>query len=818
MSQKIDDKKTKSDKREIYQKSQRCLVASLLYDASNAKRIFELVGVQDFDDVFLAKIIESIIDLSRRDEKISVITVATELENKGVLAEIGGIQELYKLYTEGEKYLLEAPAEKYADNVKESSAKNKLNNIVLEAKDFFKDDSGVSAIEGISRVQSSFSDELYRLSDDATVVEVKDYVNDYFDVLTTRKEINEENAEKADGLQGIPSLIPSLNKYTSGWMPGQMITVGARTGVGKALDIQTPIPTPSGWKTMGELKIGDSILGQNGVPTQVIETTPIQYKRDCYRITFHNGKTIIADKDHRWVTETKDERRKNKKGQVRTTQDIIDTLYTDNDDINHYIKSSQPLLLPEKDLLIDPYLFGWFISSKNKNDDGSFTFYGDEYSIEDYYLFKLLDEKNYQYHITSNNNNYSFNVFFDDDYFSFFDGRIPISFLRGSVNQRQRLLQGMIDFKGIVIGNGKDTVLNFLDESLADDVAELISSLGYIVYQDKYFSFDEKRHNKVIHVVSYNFSESYFSIVSVDRVDSVPVRCIQVDNDDHMYLAGDFIPTHNTIFAIMSIVAAARAGKSVLFFSLEMSHEDIIDRIIACMSGVSITKLRNGTITDFEKDLVGKASDELKDMKITIDTNPGTTIDAIRSKAFRKAQGSDGLDMVIIDYLQLVPYVGSLRDRQQQVSEISRNIKLTAKSLEVPLMVLVQLNRAKDDEDDDKMPVLDNIRESGAIAMDSDVVILLHRSSSLDDVTPPTVVILDKNRNGESHKRIMCHSNLECSLFREMRRENDVSDVLSEEESRELTNDNEIIDDSVDEETIDAIINDDNIYDDDYDF
>lgn len=221
-----------------------------------------------------------------------------------------------------------------------------------------------------------------------------------------------------------------------------------------------------------------------------------------------------------------------------------------------------------------------------------------------------------------------------------------------------------------------------------------------------------------------------------------------------------------SVMAINCAVAAATSNKSVMFFTLEMSTEEVMDRVISSTTGIPQKHLKTGMISPEEKTILSEQLEAIRDMKLTIDTESKITIDGIRARALRQAQSTDGLDMIVIDYLQLVTPSGRFNSRQEAVADMSRNVKLLAKQLQVPVIVLVQLNRR--DNDDDSLPTVDNIRESAAIGHDSDVVILLHRDKVTDGTTPQTLVILEKNRNGESNKVIRCHSILECSIFREV--------------------------------------------------
>ena len=243
-----------------------------------------------------------------------------------------------------------------------------------------------------------------------------------------------------------------------------------------------------------------------------------------------------------------------------------------------------------------------------------------------------------------------------------------------------------------------------------------------------------------------------------------------------------------SVMAINFATAAVYAGRSVLFFSLEMSEEEILDRIFASTTAISMNRLKDpSTLSSDDREILKKVGEEYKQMKLRIETDPNVTVEIIRSKALEYARSNDnGLDMIIVDYLQLVGSTFRTNNRQEEVQKISRSFKLLAKQLQVPIVILSQLNRNKNEEDG--MPNMDNIRESGAIAQDSDVVILLHRDKTEDDVIPPTIVNLAKNRGGPADKFIRCHSDLACSVFREMTTGdgNDLETISAEDQMAEF--------------------------------
>lgn len=448
---------SKKQEEELYELAQHDLVASVLYNPDSLNKILQIISVEDFAHEKYSAVMQAIVHVSRDDTPINVVSVAKKLEETGFLGFVGGMVELYDLYSEGEEISVSNPPSVIANIVKESSIKAKVRDSLKESLSTFEYDSGMTASSAIEEVQSFLSEQALVLNDDSSVTTAEEYVKSFDEVLAERKKISEENKEISGGLQGIPTLLPSLNKYTSGFTPGQLITVGASTGGGKS------------------------------------------------------------------------------------------------------------------------------------------------------------------------------------------------------------------------------------------------------------------------------------------------------------------------VFAIMCTNAALKAKKSVMFFSLEMSEEEVFDRVYANMAEVRLNNIKSGDVSDEERARLKETSEFLSTAKLKIDANPKETVDSIRSKAVKQQQTEEGLDFIIIDYLQLISASARFNSRQEFIADLSRNIKLLAKTLQIPIMILVQLNRPKGESTENERPTLDRIRESGAIAQDSDIVILLHRENSVDNKIPQTLVLLEKNRSGESNKTIRCHTELAYSDFREVK-------------------------------------------------
>jgi replicative DNA helicase len=204
-----------------------------------------------------------------------------------------------------------------------------------------------------------------------------------------------------------------------------------------------------------------------------------------------------------------------------------------------------------------------------------------------------------------------------------------------------------------------------------------------------------------------------------------------------------------TTFALnLAEYAALRGGKSVAIFSLEMSKEQLSYKLLCSEANVDMSKLRHGALEDRDWENIAKASGPLAAAKIFIDDTAGTSVMDMRSKC-RKLKMEHGIDMIVIDYLQLMSG-SNTESRQQEVSEISRSIKALAKEMECPVIALSQLSRAPEQRADHR-PMLSDLRESGSIEQDADVVMFLYRDEYYDAETEDKNIaelIIAKQRNG----------------------------------------------------------------------
>src|SRR5215217_3556214 len=194
------------------------------------------------------------------------------------------------------------------------------------------------------------------------------------DVLQPTMDELDAIASRGGVSRGVPTGIRDLDELTNGLQSGQMVVIAARPGVGKALALDTPIATPTGWTTMGEVAVGDRVMGSDGRPTTVVAATDVLTDRPCYEVHFSDGSVLVADAQHQWLTDTRASRKsaqaarvgyngyRNQKtfAEVRTTEEIARTVRCATKDarLNHSVTNARPLELPAADLPVPPYALG----------------------------------------------------------------------------------------------------------------------------------------------------------------------------------------------------------------------------------------------------------------------------------------------------------------------------------------------------------------------------------------------------------------------------------------------------------------------------
>lgn len=420
---------------------------------------------------------------------------------------------------------------------------------------------------------------------------------------------------------------------------------------GKALALDTPIPTPNGWTTMGELKDGDVVYDENGKPCNVVYAHDVMYNRDCYEIEFDCGEKIIADGDHLWFTQDKNERKRNCNGSVKTTKEIFKKIISGNKPF-HRIKRCIGVDGITQKLPLDPYILGYWLGDGHKNTSrislGSQDFeeFISNLSWKNYSV--INDKRNTVKYVTllKENNTYFSHILKDLNILT--KKRIPEIYLNSNKYQRLELLRGLMDSDGMVRHSGSCEI-DLSNKELIYDVEKLILSLGYktnitlrypkknthnISYRlnfkayDIVFKYKRKSEKQTFAVVDNRVNYHY--IKNVKKIDSVPVRCITVDSKNALYLCGkNYIPTHNTtlmsIYAlwlvtfyeykkVLIVANKADTAKEILS-RIKLAYEELPNWIKPSVSGWGKQIVEFGNGSDFR--ISATSSDAARGMTIS---------------------------------------------------------------------------------------------------------------------------------------------------------------------------------------------------------
>jgi replicative DNA helicase len=753
--------------------------------------VVEVLRPGDFYRPAHQNVYDCILDLYSRGEPADPITVAAELERRGELRRIGGAPYLHTLIA---TVPTAANAGYYAEIVAEKSVLRRLveaGTRIVQLGYAGQDGSDVNEI--VDRAQSAIYDVTERRTSE-------DYVALEELLQPTMDEID-AIASRGGSSLGVPTGFADFDEITNGLHPGQMIIVAARPGVGKALALDTPLPTPTGWTTMGEIAVGDQLIGADGRPTTVIAATEVMHGHPCHEVGFSDGTVIVADEEHQWLTETRASRRGTHRApQVRTTRELAATVHREmgNQRANHSVANSQPLDLPHQELLLPPYVLGAWLGGGH-SATAQFTTADPEVicHIEGEgidaiprgnLLYQLqggqqcgqqcsgLHQRQScrSHHGTVNALLRTLGVLGNK--------HIPAQYLRSSESQRRALLAGLLDTDGTVTPSGS-VQFSVTNRRLAEETLELVISLGYQCRMTTKRASGRPEATSTAYVLTFTTQNRVFwlerkhllqkelltggvrcprvrYIVDVRPVASVPVRCVEVDNADHLYLASrSMIPTHNSTLGLdWARSCSIKHGMSSIVFSLEMSRTEIVMRMLSAEAKIRLADMRGGRMTDDDWTRLARRMSEISEAPLFIDDSPNMTMMEIRAKSRRLKQRND-LKLIILDYLQLMTSGKRVESRQQEVSEFSRQLKLLAKELEVPVVAISQLNRGPEQRTD-KRPMLADLRESGSLEQDADMVLLIHRPDAWERDDPragEADLILAKHRAGPTATVTVAH-------------------------------------------------------------
>ena len=345
------------------------VLGGMLLSQDAIAEVIEIIRTQDFYRPAHQIVFDCVLDLYGRGEPADAVTISGELNKKGELNRVGGAPYLHTLIS---SVPTAANAAYYARIVRERAILRRLVEVGTRIAQLGYSADGADADDLLDRAQA----EVYSIADKRTG---EDY-SPLADIMPGALDEIEAIGSRGGQMVGVPTSFTDLDSLTNGLHPGQLIIIAARPAIGKALALDTPLPTPTGWTTMGEVSVGDQLLGADGKPTSVVAATNVMHGRPCYEVEFSDGQVIVADADHQWLTWTRAARRydaqernlgRNYADPVRpsvvTTEQIASTLLCPTADRrpNHAVEIHAPLELPTADLSIPPYALGVWLGDGN---------------------------------------------------------------------------------------------------------------------------------------------------------------------------------------------------------------------------------------------------------------------------------------------------------------------------------------------------------------------------------------------------------------------------------------------------------------------
>jgi len=668
-------------------------------------------------------------------------------------------KELIKAKKFDEQVLLEilsanpiANTAAYVEEIKDKSLKRNLLTLTTEIKRVTVEEELPSA-EVVDIVEKK----LYEITQDNQTSDFKDSPKMTFD---TMEYIKEMKARGNSILVGVDTGFKELNKMTTGFGKGDLVIIAARPAMGKCLGRGTKVVMLDGTlKNVEDVEVGDQLMGDDSTPRNVLSLA--RGRENMYWIRQNKGIDYRVNESHILSLKRSRNEGKHKHGDIC------------NISVKEYNKKSKKfhsnykgykvgIEFQEQHLEIDPYFLGIWLGDGTSSNVSIAT--------QDKEVVSYLKEyaKTLQLQVTKSHNNkekcpmYSITSgqrggYYKDDNslqtrlrrLGVLDNKhIPHHYLQNSRQNRLQLLSGLIDSDGYY--DAKFNVFEIVqkDKKLTKEIKLLADSLGFRV------SFK----TKTARIKSIGYECEVYRLRIVGALDTIPTKIkrkqarplkakrdvhhtgIQVEYDkvddyygftidgNHLFLLEDMTVTHNTSFVLNTVNSLIVQGKGVAFFSLEMPAEQLMLRLLSIQTSIPLQKLRVGDMNDDQWSNLNGAIDRMNSAKLFVDDQGSLNINQLRSKLRKLKNQHPEIEIAVIDYLQIMSGIGN-QDRHLQVSEISRGLKMLARELEMPVVALSQLNRGLESRND-KRPMLSDIRESGSIEQDADIILFVYR----DDV------------------------------------------------------------------------------------
>ncbi|MFE1598207.1 DnaB-like helicase C-terminal domain-containing protein [Methylobacterium sp. ID0610] len=564
----------------------------------------------------------------------------------------------------------------------------------------------------------------------------------------------------------IPTGLQELDRATAGGFGrGQLWLLAGRPGMGKAQPLDAKVHTPAGWRAMGDLNVGDAVSSVDGAPSQVIGVFD-QGTKPVYRIAFSDGRETRCCAEHLWEVRYRDW----PAARVLETSKLIEMLGRARYRGRLMVRLHSGEIGTSTDLPLDPWLLGVIIG------DGGLSTGRVRISLPDAEIrtrvasalpkgHVLSPQGGIDYLVTSGGRRNGVRAILAD--LGLLGSRaeskfLPRAYLDASREQRLALLQGLLDTAGWVERQGSAR-FSTASPRLARDIVELARSLGFwatsSTKEAHLGSMAEGRvrkqdaHQVCItgRAIATAFTlprkaerlkdRSWFRVLTIESISpdgEAPCRCIAVSHPTRLYITDDHVVTHNTV-TLTSLSRYAARDNGVLVFQLEVTRDQMMARYLADLCYAAHRPLTFGSImhaVDLDDEDLWRLEDaqkRLSRLQLRIECEPGVSIAQIQAgvKAEKKRLERIGqrLGVVFIDYLKFIRVSERYKgNKVLEVGEISGALKTLAKAEDICVVLLTQLNRGVEAEGRaDRRPSLADLRDSGELEQDADVVLFLYR-------------------------------------------------------------------------------------------
>ncbi len=760
--------------------AEQSVLGGLMLDNTAWDRVADLMTESDFyraDHRLIYRHISILIEHSRPAD---VVTVAESLEATKDLPTVGGLPYINALAGNTPSA---ANIRRYAEIVRERAILRRLAEVGTQIADTAYNTMGRDATQILDEAESK----VFEIAEQGA--RGKQGFQEMPPLLTRVVERIDllYNRQGDSDVTGVATGFVDLDRMTSGLQPGDLVIVAGRPSMGKAQPLDAKIKTVNGWKQMGELRFGDELASIDGRQSRVSGIFP-QGRRQVYRVTFSDGRSTECCGEHLWKVYY----REWPDGRVLSTERVITMLKAQRYQHRLWVDTVSGDFGHREDLPLDPWLLGALLGDGKLSGQLVFSTADEEMLLRlqeragDEFILRAAG--GYDWRVVQARGSHrkglygvhpngvkealkSLGVWGLKSEQKF----IPAPYLTASREVRLDLLRGLLDTDGWVERWGSVRFCSS-SETLARDVVELVRSLGgWCTVRGKptsYTYLGEKREGRRAFVCNIHHDDPKSLLLlthkreralskperswrpvfaSIEPVRVAETQCIAVTHPSRLYITDDYIVTHNTSLALnIAEHAALASGLPVGVFSMEMAATQLVMRMIGSVGKLDQHKLRTGRLHDDDWQRLTHAVGKLNEAPIHIDETAALNPLELRARARRLHRQYKKLGLIVVDYLQLMSASTSGENRATELSEISRSMKSLAKELDCPVVALSQLNRSLEQRPN-KRPVMSDLRESGALEQDSDLILFIYRDEVYNPETADkgvAEIIIGKQRNG----------------------------------------------------------------------